>query len=57
MNGAVQMIEVVAPSDLKEGYLLDVELDGVVRTIVVVSTKAFSVQHQQLLDSLPWCDW
>jgi hypothetical protein len=56
MNGAVQMIEVVAPSNLKEGYLLDVELDGVVRTIVVVSTKAFSAQHQQLLDSLPWCD-
>ncbi|KAI2494844.1 PLAC8 family [Fragilaria crotonensis] len=35
MSDAVQMIEVVAPSDLTEGYLLDVELDGVVRTIVV----------------------
>lgn len=39
MSDAVQMIEVVAPSDLTEGYLLDVELDGVVRTIVVVSTN------------------
>lgn len=38
MNDPVQMIEVVAPSDLTEGYLLDVELDGVVRTIVVVSS-------------------
>ena len=37
MNDAVQMIEVVAPSDLMEGYLLDVELNGVVRTVVVVS--------------------
>jgi hypothetical protein len=32
----VQQIEVVAPSDLPEGYELDVELDGLEHTVVVV---------------------
>jgi hypothetical protein len=32
----VQQIEVVAPSDLPEGYALDVEIDGFEHTVVVV---------------------
>jgi hypothetical protein len=32
----VQQIEVIAPSDLSEGYELDVELEGFEHTVVVV---------------------
>ena len=32
----VQQIEVVAPSDLPEGYEIDVEIDGFEHTVVVV---------------------
>jgi hypothetical protein len=32
----MQQIEVVAPSDLPEGYELDVEIDGFEHTVAVV---------------------
>ena len=38
-----QQIEVQAPSDLEEGYLLDVELNGEVRTVIVVRSDKASL--------------
>lgn len=39
-----EQIEVEAPSDLEEGYLLDVELNGEVRTVIVVRSNKLSLE-------------
>ena len=37
MDYAYQMGEIIAPCDLEGGYFLDIEFNGEIRTIVVVS--------------------
>ena len=47
-DDAYQQIEVEAPSDLEEGYLLDVELNGEVRTVVVVRSDEIPFEPSPL---------